>query len=88
MSKEVVNLQGNQSTPAPQKENAAGWCSSTGPWMVTIPKASKLTGIPACEIRKLCKTGGISCYRAGNRYYVWIEEIKALLMGKTRRLAE
>ena len=53
--------------------------------MVTIPRASKLTRIPSCEIRKLCKQEELKYYMAGNRYYVWIEEVKELLTGKKRR---
>ena len=61
------------------------WMETKGPWMVTIPRASKLTRIPSCEIRKLCKQEELKYYMAGNRYYVWIEEVKELLTGKKRR---
>lgn len=49
------------------------------PWMVTLPKASKISGIPVGHLRKIIKSGKLGYYRAGDRYYIRVEELKDVL---------
>lgn len=56
--------------------------STTQPWMVTLPKASRITGIPTSRLRVLIKSGELKSYRAGDRYYVWVDDLKEVLRGR------
>lgn len=49
------------------------------PWMVTIPEATKLSGIPECHLRKLIKEEKLPYYRAGTRYYIDVNNLKEVL---------
>ena len=62
------------------KREASASTSNT-PWMVTLPKASKMTGIPIGHLRKIIKNGELKYYRAGDRYYVWVKDLEDALRG-------
>lgn len=64
------------------KENQESNVNGNQPWMVTLPNASKITGIPYGHLRKLVLSGELPTYRAGDRYYVWIEELRNVLSTK------
>ena len=49
------------------------------PWMVTLPTASKMSGIPYHWLRELVKKGELPAYKAGDRNYVNVEELKEVL---------
>lgn len=49
------------------------------PWMVTVPEATKISGIPECHLRKLIKEGILPYYRAGTRYYIDVNNLKDVL---------
>lgn len=53
--------------------------SNDTPWMITLPQAAKLTGLSLDHIRKLVKSDALPYYRAGDRYYVWVEDLRTVL---------
>lgn len=53
--------------------------TSNGPWMITLPKASKMSGIPVGHLRKMIKAGDLKYFRAGDRYYIWVEDLREAL---------
>ena len=52
------------------------------PWMVTLPEASKMSGIPYHHLRKLVLNGELPAYKAGNRVYVNVDELKEAIRTK------
>ena len=46
------------------------------PYMVTLPDAALITGIPAHHYRSLIHAGKIPYYKCGDRYYVSFDALK------------
>lgn len=55
------------------------------PWMVTLPEASTMSGIPYHHLRQLVQRGELPAYKAGNRVYVNVEELKETIRTKPMR---
>lgn len=51
------------------------------PVMLTIREASRLTGLPDKRLRKMILAGEVAYYRAGSRYYLNADSLRACLEG-------
>ncbi len=51
--------------------------------LMTIPEAADAYNVSQPVLRKLCKSGYVLNVRSGNRYYIVVSALEALLAGET-----
>ena len=54
------------------------------PWMCTLPAAADMSRLPLYWLRKLVQKGELPCYKAGDRIYINVDELKEVI--KTTRM--